>query len=414
MLKVSIDSIRLRLQKGTTLLETMIALGLIGVIVVGVSQFFSQTFKAQRRARIKTAYQFIAQDIENKLKNPGSIYASVMNDGSGNALCIAPGPSCVVSPLTQCLLGFGNGCTTQLTQHNPAAPNYFALNYAMYTSNDSGLVTSGDANNPIYYNADGVRCTLGSKLCMFKAVTFWYGVCETSAPCTQASEIHVAYQVSQITPNPLPELGNPFPPLPASTHFFMHQVKDILGAWMNNSCYPGAVVIGFSRQGRPLCECRPPYVATGVSGSRGPVCRLILAPELTCSDPNTVFRGLTTDGRANCVSVNDAYDCVSPVATGTIGQAAVCPAGYWTQDDSRTDCTFNCTMPKQDGTWSCGSNEAADTRSAGGYRQINDLVQPAAYTLLMGDGDDHRVSVNQGYKMGLVCSPKTLKCCRPI
>ncbi len=383
----------------------MVAVSLLSIMAVAMSQFFGSSNKIQRRAKARASMQFIASDIENKLKSPSSLYLSLLDATNANYI--------------QCVLGSGVGCTSALT-HPPTDGNYnfFALDYASGLQS-VGVMTNVDPVTPIYYDVSGLQCKKPGPTnpnCAFQAQTFFYATCENNASTCAfgPAEIHVAYRVIQV-PHSLPDLA-PLPSLPQSSHFFTHQVKNILGPYVNSSCNPGAVIRGYNANGSPNCVCSSPYTQAYIMPAnvvplkniRGPICRKITQSELTCPE-NTVFRGLTPTGLANCLPASSAYICIPASPYGSL--SARCPPGYWVQQDQRSGCQFHCTMPKQDATWTaCNSNEAKDDRLPGGYLATSSPHYNQVEQVVKANGGQS----SSGILMGLVCSTRTLTCCRPL
>lgn len=356
---------------GATLLEVLVSMGLLSIIAVAMSQFFGSTSQSQRRARIKTIYEYIGRDLDNKIRSPSTIYLSLLSPlsdtiGSPN------------SELIQCVLGTGAGCPPQLQSYVAGKENYFTLVYPK--SQSIAGAAAGTANRPIYYDTQGLPedmpnsyCKNHShKNCVFQAKSFFYATCPATAHCNAgaltcdngdtapscsngskaptcsdgvpakcldsgatelaapvckntstscaygAAQVHIAYEVSQF--KAFDKLGPKFKNLPHSAanatnapapRFFTHQVKDILGSQNTTSCNPGAVIIGFNSNGTPKCKCSLPYIQRSIppiTNQRGEICRLTVASELTCPE-DTVFRGLNTDGTAHCLPLDQAYDC---------------------------------------------------------------------------------------------------------
>ncbi|MBI2602637.1 MAG: hypothetical protein HYW48_06240 [Deltaproteobacteria bacterium] len=395
-------------QRGATLIEAIVAAGIIGILVVGISQFFSSTFQSQRRARIRTVFQFIAQDVENKIRTPSSLYLSILDEGNVD--------------LIKCLLGSLDGCTTRLIAHDVASPNYFALAYPTGTASFDRM--SGFPAEPVFFNTQGLKCKEGGDLeCVFQVDTFFFATCpggEGKTCLEGAEEIHVGYEVSQ-RPGTLAGM-KPFAPLPKAVNFFTHRVEDILGPFTSSECNPGAIISGYDSRGRAICVCTPPYVSRTESPTenrRGPICRRTMAAELTCPE-NLVFRGLRSDGTANCVDPSEAYNCIE--LEKTIAETASCPAGYWVQEDHRQGCAFYCTMPKINSIYrGCSSNEAAENRIDGYKKRVSGVVgcrsscpEGTVTSALKNDDCPAACRVDRReYAMGLVCNMRRLVCCQP-
>ena len=348
--------------------------------------------RSREHSRIFTSYQFIAHDIENKLKSPSSMYLSLMLKEN--------------TAFMSCLLGAGNGCRSKEVNFDPKNPNYFSLAYQTGATAIDRL--TGMPDSPIFYDTQGKRCKRrkNSVRCVFKATTFFYATCDPKDGLTCLTgpvELHVAYSVSQL-PKTLTDLGFSFKPLPRTIRFHTHKLVDILGPFRDSDCNPGAVIVGYDRRGRSRCECRQPYVPIDVEPfrtRRGPICRATLAAELTCPK-DLVFRGLKPDGTANCLSPTEAYHCISFQSTNM--NADACPRGYWVQEDRRSGCKFYCTIPKQASSW-CKSDESNEDRAwdtahtAQIYRTVT--------------GNINQVHKSQQYRIGLGCDTRTLVCCQP-
>lgn len=347
--------------QGATLLETLVAIGIVGLIAAGMAQFFLTSVRIQRTNKHKTAMRYLALDIENKLKTASSIYLSLLDPQNID--------------LIKCTLGTLDGCTNTLVSYDPGAPNYFALHYRTQ-NDDSQAITSEDPDAPLIYDTNGILCPegepTGDAQCAFQAETFFYASCdpaEGSSTCEYGPALlHVAYRVSQI-PGTLSNQQR-FQDLPRSIHFYTHQVSNILGSTMTAVCNPGAVVAGYDRRGYSICRCSGRYVDSGMTNRNGPICSDTVDSAHYCPQMNQIFRGLNPDGTANCVDIDDAYECIdldTSLEDYHADMTQRCPAGYWVQEEKRADCSFWCTMPKHGGTWvACSVDEASDPRSPGG------------------------------------------------
>ena len=426
-------------QSATTLLEVMVAVGLIGIIVAGSAQFFGATFKAQRIARIKAVYQFVAQDLANKLNTPSNLYLSLLlaNNASAYVRCLLNAE--ITNPMDELNSVCLDLNLTTFDPTNPLPNNIFALAYQTGIAN-LAIMTGDSGGNVQLYDTTGLPCRgpdvrtdqgqtilgpkpLNSQLypCVFQAAAYFYVSCGLSDPdCLSGPQVvNVGYQVSQVAP--IEGQSQPFQPIPQSIHFTPIQMKDILGTFYNSTCNPGALVSGYNPNGTAICSCAIPYTqalnaSIPLVNNRGPICQMLTAAQLTCPQ-GLLFRGVLPNGMANCVNPADAYNCIStgPGAndinpSGSINEIQKCPAGYFVQTDYRRDCYFYCTIPKANST-SCGSNEFNDSRSPGGYVWISNDIQKPQYTQSSNSsGSD----VAAWYKQGLVCAERQLTCCQPI
>lgn len=383
---------------GATLIEVIVAVGIIGIMVYGMTQFIGASLKSRRRSKALSVFQFIAMDVENKLKSPSSMYFSLFDQDNVSFI--------------SCLLGAGNGCTTNLTAKydiNRDNKNYFALLYRVGTASGDASLSSAFANKPIYYDTNGQKCKMEDKslICAFKLETFYFVTCDTSnleiKTCLDGPEdVHVAYSLSQLD-GKLKSFGAKFKSLPRTIRFITHSMTDIISSQSHSSCNPGSVITGFQKKGgRPLCKCRPPYISREkepLGNRKGPFCRMTKKAELTCPD-DKIFRGLKGDGTANCLTVDQAFECVSYVNKGM--NVDSCDPGWWVQEDRRSDCNFYCTIPKQSSSI-CENNESAEDRTNYQGRRIGRWV----------NGNVLQRRVNKVYPIGLACSSRILKCCRP-
>lgn len=421
----------IRSEFGTTLTEAMFAAAILGVMGIGMSRYFSGAFKAQKQAEILAAMEFLAQDIENKLKSPSSIYLSLLDAGN--------------TGLSYCVLGVGQGCNSALT--TPGARNRFALNYATGLRSAKRATLAGAFQ---YYDTNGLPCTQGSTGCVFYAETFFYATCDPAdvnfPQClTGPVAVHLGYSVKKAK-GALKEFPDVFKDLPLSPRFYTHQTKDILGLFSNATCALGAVVSGYDRRGFAICECKSPYIKKAET-RYGPLCVKLVDSQLTCTG-NLVYRGVKSDGTALCENPSAAYTCLDAGPD----LAARCPTGYWVMQDMRPSapraapyttacpktywerneygqrktippspggCYFACTLPDiRSGSWDCGSTDdliAIDRCGAGqqGVKAISGNVVPLYNTVDVPDTENPPAYApyTDNYKKGLICPFRRLMCC---
>lgn len=409
---------------GTSLLEVLVSFSLLVIITTAMAHFFGENYKYERRLKAKATLEAIAGDIENKLRSPSAIYASLLDPANID--------------MAHCLFSVPNTCdpfTATATLHR------FALNNSYLTPRVDQLT---HATLPAqYYNLRGLRCNKPDKdSCVFSAETFFRvsclsaycsdgtapqcldhsnaqcysgaqngtcangdeaycgagaitmpAFCQSTSSCPGGpSEIHIAYQVQQTTGS-LSQFGQPFTPIPQNIQFdYTHKTSDILTPSVNSSCNsPGAIIIGMNSNGSAICKCAQPYITlTDASGSpqldsKGQeICTITPADQLTCP-PNTTYAGAKEDGTANCLDATHAFDCVTITKNRTsyfhsgnkdTTYEAFCPGPeYWVSADYRENCSFTCIAA------------ACYTDEAGGF---NSPVE------------------------GFYCDSRTLRCCRSV
>jgi len=420
----------LKSEWGTTLVETAIAVGILGVTAMGMTQFFSQNIKLEKQNKIKAAMEFLAQDIENKLKTPSSIYLSLLD---GNNLS-----------LSQCILGWSTGCTAALT--TPGSQNPFALNYDVGLNQIGKRLTNPTSVALAYYDVNGLPCNRQQTplTCVFTAETFFYATCDpteaTFPTCLYGpAEVHVGYSVKKLAGTLTSYSSTIFKNLPTNPRFFTHQTKNILGITSNSTCPIGSVITGYDRRGYPSCECKSPYIQQG-NLRYGPRCVLLTANQLKCAD-GLIYRGISSNGTAMCENPYQAYSCIDANPVADLG--AKCPAGYWVMQDYRPStprpvpynipyqnswwedngvyppagCYFSCTLPDiRGGSWDCGSSELGDNRYDGGMQgsvTISGNISDLYNTIDVSDTENSPANNrnNAVYKKGLVCPSRKLMCC---
>ncbi len=450
-----------RYQKGSTLIEVLTAFAVLGIVAVGVAQFYGQANQVKQKMRIRAIQESIAKDVENKLRTPSAIYMSLLHRDN--------------LPLLQCLEGVGSGCTKTLTtppaRKNPRY-NFFALVYPTSLSTFDPI--SSATAKSIYYSITGERgCKKEDNACIFEVKTFYYTVCPikaasktilvSSAPseCQDgAEEIKLAYRVTQVKDFKVNRdvLVSKLPEIPESINFSTITAREIFGPQVNMACNQGAVIVGYDKTGKVRCECRQPYVVAPVPGNRkGPLCNLTEIESFKCAE-GQVYKGLNAQGTANCVALEDAYDCKSFCGTWRVDTQAgactkenydryfaepTCGPDYWVSMTRRRNCKFACAVGKGGG--SCNADEHEDAVNAdslylGDLRdvaapshvyqsvginepdeldstyknQIVSLMKPGeTWNTGTSDKDPRKASISPKVRHAYVCDFVEFRCCKP-
>ncbi|MBP6218765.1 MAG: hypothetical protein KA436_09280 [Oligoflexales bacterium] len=348
--------------------------------------FFRSNYKLQSKLRSYAAMESIAKDIESKIRNPTLIYTSLLFDGN--------------TELIKCLVGTDDGCTAAELSPNPR--KFFSL--AQDLGGGELRLVTGLPGALIYYNTKGIQCTdpVGDPSCLFLAESFFYASCPDAAPsCVNGAEtIHTAYRITLQQADAFQkEYGKGVPFLPAEIFYYTLKAADILGSFTDTSCNPGAVMKGYEKTGRPSCECSYPNVPRTIApltNRRGPLCRKTANAALVCP-ADRVFRGLKSDGSANCLTVDEAYDCI-PIYPPNNGFEAECPVGYgWMQRTNKQYCFFQCNVRKDDGGsgGNCVSDEAADGRAQRtvGQRTVRGQLLYGSFGRRSGTGNPNMLGI---------------------
>lgn len=328
--------------RGTTLVEILVAMSIFGIVVMGIAEFFRNTEKMKRKLYVKTVMERISRDIHYKIKNPFSIYLSLLDQENTNLM------TCV----------YGTGANCEYT--NPATSSGFRLSYRnSLTSTDyAAAPTSGTDEEVselgVCYDTNGAFCDCGESSeekttpCVFAAETYFYVSCPSedgSLKCNDgATSVHVAYRVKQIE-GTLRRFGRKVKDLPHREFYVHHSAKSIFNPRFNSECNTGAVVIGFGPKGRALCDCVGEYEYAGYDNNRGPICKKPSDLQYECPDYEVPI-SLNANQEIQCLTFDEAYECETYVGSYA---SEPCPVGYWLQKYNRITCKFHCKVDSRDG-----------------------------------------------------------------
>jgi type II secretory pathway pseudopilin PulG len=335
---------------GATLLETTIAIGILGIITLTAVVFFTSNMRQLRVEDAKSVVSDLAARLRSEASNPDNLRTSAdLGEARGNKL------------LRDCLGAIsGQACVNAAT--DPNLQHGFALiKLERRGSNVAhpvpiagpGAIGAGGFSSPAYYSLRGELCNnLGVGDCVVKAEAFFWATCPLSAAnapqssCPVALTIHVRIRVSvddSVSDFYSALRGTSFPNLrefEANRTAFALSVpaSDIIQKAEQNACGTGKIQVGFNTQGLPMCQCIGEYQDRTVGPSD--VCNPISCP------PNTYLSGfdpsktpplkcidisMCSSDRSSCSGFN-TKDCpckcieLNPDGGSNAGQ---CPAGMW-------------------------------------------------------------------------------------
>ena len=379
--------------KGATLVETLVATAILGILIIGITQFFAFTEMSKTKVKVKMVMERIAADISNKIKSPSVLYVSLL-DQTNN------------SQLYDCVISENNGCTRDMLSHNERNPAFFALNYAS-TRNQRSQISNG-TRNKLYYSVDGQLCYENNKDCIFSVDTFYYVTCAESYDsssdcrgqcCDGPAQLHLAYKVYQIK-DAEKRWGEKLPNIPEETIFYTIDTSTILSTFSSGDCNFGASITGFQETGKTSCTCQNPYIPNGNKNSRGPICTLASVQQY-CGN-GSIVTSIDENQSVGCTSLNpnQVYDCYTLKGYG-VHLKSTCSAPGDFLRSSRRKCTFYCFLSLDKGRSDetdkkCESSYEEDHKSPFTRKEDNPSMDPSA--------------VDEGLKCDR--SQRTIECCR--
>lgn len=277
---------------GFTLVETMIAMGIMGIIGVAIMVFVSQSTDQTLHTEALNARMAIAQTLGRTIAS----YSDILSSSQRN------------SELAYCLGATKGTCSVT----NPQNPMYFDL----YRSN--GMKIAGTQGSPVNYGRTGqVNCAAvpGSSTCPFwQARAMFFATCPGGKlTCDQASTVTVRYE---LVPVKKEYQGRPLKgqSLSAAHRVFKQALKS------GQNCPEGTEQRGLDQDGKILCVCRFGFKQIGVNAEGFPTCE---SGMLSCK-PGQILKGRFADGRPDCANVRTVCGNVTFGA-----EDAKCPNAGW-------------------------------------------------------------------------------------
>ena len=240
---------------GTTLIESLIAVVIIGIVAAAVTQGVGAYLRELRGEELKAVAMDLAVRLREEAANPDNISISAIQPG--NAV------------LLSCVKDSGN-CQAMNSSEGVNPPNHagFSLYRARKTAGAATTIErlAGPATNPVFYSTKGQICAAASSSCFIRAEAYFWATCPLSAArvpqpaCpnrTQAINVRYRVYVDPTDAN-VPSfyasakvISNP----PAAAFNADTMAFSVRVASGFDQCPVGSVLRGFDLQGRVICRC---------------------------------------------------------------------------------------------------------------------------------------------------------------
>lgn len=331
-----------RTESGVTILEVLVALGLIGIVAASATTYLVKANFEVRRENEKSAMLFLADRIQLELGTPDAIRNAIDNDTSvPNQIlknCVAPGVACT------------KAAVPNVTE--PAGQ----LGFYLYSSGENTRKIAGPPSDPIGYTKQGELCAPGNANCTFGVLSWFWGTCPINtvtkipnATCTDPIYMNFRFQIRPLR-QPRPEEGGRYTEFPndaafnASSYGFAVRLRtaDIVERTLA-TCAPDQRVKSIGRNGLPVCECVVQQAIGGqvvdaagttVGGSKStdafgrPICGA-----QTCPNNDDIMVGYDATGNIKCLNYKTqcgaAGNPLCPCKDVDLAVNGDCGPGYW-------------------------------------------------------------------------------------
>jgi Tfp pilus assembly protein PilE len=339
-------------KSGVTLVETMIGLGILGLIVVIASSSIATMMRQFKVENAKSLMRDMAERVRLDLANPENMWASASQDFSpGNSnlkICVTnnASPLCVMSDEQ------GKQMEFNLKRRLP-----------------DGTVEDVSGS----YDIKGRPCQgANNTKCVFHVKTYFWATCPltagTSVPqsqCDISDAINTRYIV-YATPNVGSSAGNYYAGLtnysfPPKNKFDSDKLSfatrmstaSIVQRASQEKCGAGKVQLGYDPKGLPICRC---IGHENVNVSPNAIC-----PGKSCG-ANQFAIGFNSDGSLNCEDISqcnaDSKTCDCQTVTFNTASSGKCPNGYWMRSIDFGQCYATSSKEKGVETVECERNTA--------------------------------------------------------
>lgn len=174
----------LKKNKGFSLVESLVAIGLLAVIVSAGFQFLAFHSREYRRATNNKALLRLSRQLSAMLESPANIVNSLIQVSQNKAL-------------SDCALGVGDRCLGSL---DPQNPKRFALFRVESGTNTVATQLSSSESATVMFDDQGAPCS-GSD-CVYEVETFFYGSCQYSEAYCQQNYSNLAVTISPAATKP--------------------------------------------------------------------------------------------------------------------------------------------------------------------------------------------------------------------
>lgn len=230
----------LRDQRGMTMVELIVAVGMLGIVIGTASTYFAQMNSQSNIEQLKELQIKIGRDIEANLVTPDAI--KVTSEFAGNEAlndCLTPGRTCRITEPPGSSITIFNASVPPETVAGPAQG----------------------------YDFDGKPCTIGMPRCIFNPQVKFWATCplgagnRPTATCTAPVFLNFKYQIDNVhkeKSSRMKQIGS-YPKagvLTSSDTTFVTRLRvaDVL-ARTGGTCGAGLMLTGFDTNGKPKCEC---------------------------------------------------------------------------------------------------------------------------------------------------------------
>ena len=344
---------RKRKQSGTSLVETMVALAILGVVASLAAGSIGFSTKQMKVEDAKSALNLLGMRLRQELSNTDHLRTSAdHNDGKTNKdflNCISPDMECIAT--------------------KPSERRTFSL-YRLEKSTlgitSAVRILGSSLNDPVYYGTRGEICTnAAASTCLFRAYADFWATCPLDsnnipqAICSPSQTVNFRF-VIELKPN-LPTFyealkGSRFPPSGSDLDFVVKvPTALIIQKGSVRACGVGQVQDGFLGDGSPRCRC--------------PGSDKIVLPTDTCDNACPIdhyLKGFDATGKAECLSLTECSRSVSSCAEFAAKQSK-CPC-------TCIETTAKVEKRCEEGQWITGVNfgncTAKDNGKKGGTEPI--------------------------------------------